>query len=94
MCLATLGRDTGTLTITADHDNGWYDTGDLAVPGGRGGIRLMGCASDRIGGALMIPIQDVESALLEHAAVAEVALVGHPDGQGGELSGRTSWTRA
>jgi hypothetical protein len=35
--LATSGRDTGTPAIAADHDNGWYDTGDLAIPDGRAG---------------------------------------------------------
>jgi hypothetical protein len=44
----------------------------------------MGGACDRIGGAL-IPANDVESELLEHPGVADVALVGYPDGSGGEL---------
>ena len=63
VCLATVGRDGGKLTVIADHDDGWYDTGDLAVPDGRGGIRMMGRAGDRIGGALLIPVTDVESEL-------------------------------
>ena len=86
VCLATLGRDSGRLTDIAEHDDGWYDTGDLAVPDGRGGIRLMGRAADRVSGAgaAMIPVQDVESELLEHPGVADVAVVGYPDGQGGE----------
>jgi cyclohexanecarboxylate-CoA ligase len=46
----------------------------------------MGRAADRIGGAGMIRVTDVESALLEHPAVADVALVGFPDGHGGELA--------
>jgi cyclohexanecarboxylate-CoA ligase len=50
VCLATVGRDSGALSVIAEHDDGWYDTGDLAVPDGRGGIRLMGRAADRIGG--------------------------------------------
>ncbi|MGI5517742.1 hypothetical protein [Streptomyces sp. CA-106131] len=32
VCLATLGQDSGRLRVTADVDDGWYDTGDLAVP--------------------------------------------------------------
>ncbi|GAA1308609.1 hypothetical protein GCM10009610_23320 [Pseudonocardia xinjiangensis] len=48
--MATVGRDSGTMTVIADHDDGWYDTGDLAVPDRRGGIRLMGRVGDRIGG--------------------------------------------
>ncbi|WP_433281467.1 AMP-binding protein [Pseudonocardia xinjiangensis] len=86
ICLATVGRDSGAVTVIADQDDGWYDTGDLAVPDGRGGIRLMGRAGDRIGGVFMIPVNDVESELLKHPGVADVALVGYPDGQGGELA--------
>ena len=33
VCLATMGRDSGALTVIADHDNGWYDTGDLCRAG-------------------------------------------------------------
>jgi len=86
VCLATVGRDSGALTVIADHDDGWYDTGDLAVPDGRGGIRLMGRAADRIGGVFMIPVNDVESELLKNPGVEDVALVGYPDDQGGELA--------
>jgi cyclohexanecarboxylate-CoA ligase len=88
LCLATVGRDTGTLTVLAEENDGWFDTGDFAVPDGRGGIKLMGRASDRIGGLFMIPVNDVESALLEHPGVADVALVGYPDDadDGGELA--------
>jgi hypothetical protein len=32
--------DTGECRILADHDGGWYDTGDLAIPDGRGGINV------------------------------------------------------
>jgi cyclohexanecarboxylate-CoA ligase len=81
-----VGRDSGALTVIADQNDGWYDTGDLAVPDGRGGIRLMGRAGDRIGGVFMIPVNDVESELLKHPGVADVALVGYPDGKGGELA--------
>jgi cyclohexanecarboxylate-CoA ligase len=86
VCVASVGRDSGTLTVMADHDDGWLNTGDLAVPDGRGGIRLMGRAGDRIGGGFMIPVTDVESSLLAHPGVADVALVGYPDGKGGELA--------
>lgn len=84
VCLATIGRDTGGLTVTAERDDGWYDTGDLAVADGRGGIRLMGRVSDRIGGVFMIPVHDVESEMLKNPSVQDVALVGYPDGDGGE----------
>jgi cyclohexanecarboxylate-CoA ligase len=53
MCLGTVGRDSGTLRLLAEHDDGWYDTGDLAFPDGRGGYRLAGRAADRVGGAFI-----------------------------------------
>jgi cyclohexanecarboxylate-CoA ligase len=79
VCLATVGRDSGTLQVLAEHDEGWYDTGDLAVPDGRGGYRLVGRASDRIGGAFMIPVADVEDALRAYPGITDVAVVGHRD---------------
>ena len=82
-----MGRDSGTLTVIAEHDDGWYDTGDLAVPDGRGGIRLTGRAADRISGAgaAMIPVSDVESELLKNPAVEDVALVDYTDKKDAEL---------
>ncbi|NEA62864.1 AMP-binding protein [Streptomyces sp. SID12488] len=85
LCLATWGRDDGRLTVLAEHNDGWYDTGDLAAPDGHGGVRLHGRAEDRIGD-IMIPVSDVESALLDHPDVRDVALVGYPGSQGGELA--------
>ena len=79
VCLATFGRDTGELRLLSDYDDGWYDTGDFAVADGRGGIRHLGRVSDRIGGAFMIPVSDVEAVLREHPAVDDVALVGYPN---------------
>ena len=86
VALATLGRDSGRLKVVAEHDDGWYDTGDLAVPDGRGGLRIVSRVIDRIGGTYMIPVNDVESELLDHPDVADVALIGYPDGRGGELA--------
>ena len=86
VCLATVGRDSGALSVIAEHDDGWYDTGDLAVPDGHGGIRVAGRAGDRIGGVFMIPVSDVESELLKHPGVAAVALVGYPGDKGEELA--------
>jgi cyclohexanecarboxylate-CoA ligase len=86
VCLGLQGRDGGALTVPAEHDAGWLDTGDLAVPDGRGGVRLLGRAADRIGGVFMIPATDVESVLLAHPAVRDAAVVGYPDGRDGELA--------
>ncbi|AVH60688.1 long-chain fatty acid--CoA ligase [Streptomyces dengpaensis] len=86
VCLATFGRDSGRLRVTADVDDGWYDTGDLAIPDGRGGLRIIGRTADRIGGSFMIPINDVETELLAHSDVHDVALVGYLDDRGNELA--------
>ncbi|MFE5112058.1 AMP-binding protein [Streptomyces sp. NPDC056663] len=87
VCLATLGRDSGELVVIEEQDGGWYNTGDYAVPDGRGGIQLAGRVSDRIGGVFMIPVLDVEDTLRKHPAVADIALVGYPDGTpGGEAA--------
>lgn len=85
-CLAIWGRDDGRLTVLAEHDDGWYDTGDLAAPDGHDGIRIHGRSEDRIGSTFMIPVSDVESALLDHPDVRDVALVGYTDDQGAELA--------
>ncbi|WP_405835045.1 AMP-binding protein [Streptomyces sp. NBC_01176] len=86
VCLATFGRDSGQLRVTSQIDDGWYDTGDLAVPDGRDGLRLIGRTADRIGGSFMIPVRDVETELLRHPDVEDVVLVGYPDTQAGELA--------
>ncbi|AUG76987.1 hypothetical protein CFP65_2132 [Kitasatospora sp. MMS16-BH015] len=86
LCLATFGRDTGALRVLAEHDGGWYDTGDLAAPDGRGGMRLFGRAADRIGGSFMIPVADVETELLAHPGVHDVALVGYRPREDEELA--------
>jgi cyclohexanecarboxylate-CoA ligase len=83
LCLAFVGRDSGAVEILADRDDGWFNTGDLVVPDGRDGIRHVGRVADRIGG-LMIPVADVEAQLLEHPAIAAVAVVGYLDADGRE----------
>ncbi|GLW28288.1 cyclohexanecarboxylate-CoA ligase [Actinoplanes regularis] len=82
LCIALVGRDTGTVHVLAEHDGGWFDTGDLVLPDGHGGIRLAGRAADRIGGILMVPVLDVEAELMRHPAVADVAIVGYEDEHG------------
>ena len=61
--------------------DGWFDTGDLARPDGRGGIRITGRRDDVIvrkrGGK--VPTLEVEAALLRHPRIHEVALIGYPD---------------
>jgi cyclohexanecarboxylate-CoA ligase len=77
VALATMPRDGGEVTVLAEDNDGWYDTGDLALPDGRGGLRLAGRAADRIGGMFMIPAADVEDALRQHPDITDAALVGY-----------------
>ncbi|MCK2218436.1 AMP-binding protein [Actinomadura sp. ATCC 31491] len=87
VCLGTFRRDTGRpVWLPREHD-GWYDTGDLVRDDGRGGLQYLGRAADRISGpgASMIPVHDVEEGLRKHAGVADVALVGYPSAEHGEL---------
>jgi cyclohexanecarboxylate-CoA ligase len=82
VCLATMPRDGGEVTVLAEDNDGWYDTGDLALPDGRGGLRLAGRAADRIGENFMIPVADVEDALRQHPDITDAALVGYgPDSE-------------
>jgi cyclohexanecarboxylate-CoA ligase len=81
VCLATMPRDGGEVTIVAEQDEGWYETGDLVFPDGRGGLSMTGRAVDRIG-LLMIPAADVEDALRTHPDIIDAALVGYGPGSG------------
>jgi acetyl-CoA synthetase len=66
--------------------DGWYLTGDLARRDADGYYWFVGRADDVIksAGHLIGPFE-VESALLEHAAVAEAAVIGVPDPVAGEI---------
>ena len=64
---------------------GWYLTGDLAMRDADGYYWFVGRADDVIksAGHLIGPFE-VESALMEHPAVAEAAVIGLPDPIAGE----------
>ncbi|MEW6982212.1 acetate--CoA ligase [Colwelliaceae bacterium 6471] len=66
-------------------NNGWYLTGDLAMKDQQGYFWFVGRADDLIksSGHLIGPFE-VESALMEHEAVAEVGVIGLPDDVTGE----------
>ena len=66
--------------------DGWYLTGDLARLDGDGYLWFVGRADDVIksAGHLIGPFE-VESALMEHPAVAEVGVIGKPDPLAGEV---------
>jgi acetyl-CoA synthetase len=65
---------------------GWYLTGDLAMKDADGYYWFIGRADDVIksSGHLIGPFE-VESALMEHPAVAEVGVIGIPDPTAGEV---------
>ncbi|MDP6345310.1 MAG: AMP-binding protein [Alphaproteobacteria bacterium] len=66
--------------------NGWYYTGDTATRDADGYIWFVGRADDIISSAgYRISPFEVESALVEHPAVAESAVVGKPDELRGEI---------
>lgn len=66
--------------------DGWYLTGDLAMRDGDGYFWFVGRNKDLIktAGHLIGPFE-VESALMEHPAVAEVGVIGVPDETAGEI---------
>lgn len=66
--------------------DGWYLTGDLAQTDTDGYLWFVGRADDVIksAGHLIGPFE-VESAMMEHPAVAEVGVIGKPDPLAGEI---------
>ena len=67
-------------------EEGWLHTGDLGAMDSRGFVRVTGRIKDMIirGGENHFPAE-IENVLLEHPAVAEVAVVGLPDKKWGEI---------
>jgi fatty-acyl-CoA synthase len=66
--------------------DGWYHTGDLGAIDDEGYVSIVGRARDviRTGGETVAPVE-VESVVGAHPSVAEVAVVGVPDAQWGEV---------
>jgi acyl-CoA synthetase (AMP-forming)/AMP-acid ligase II len=66
--------------------DGWYHTGDLGAFDDEGYLSIVGRARDviRTGGETVAP-PEVEQVLAGHAAVAEIAVVGLPDAEWGEV---------
>jgi cyclohexanecarboxylate-CoA ligase len=69
--------------------DGWFDTGDMARPDGRGGIRITGRRDDLIirRWGTKVPTLEVEAVLLRHPQVREVVLIGYPDAEIPTLDG-------
>jgi malonyl-CoA/methylmalonyl-CoA synthetase len=83
LLLEYLNRPDATAEALRD---GWFHTGDLATRTEDGAIRIVGRrATDLIkSGGFKIGAGEIEGALLEHPAVAEVAVTGEPDADLGE----------
>jgi acyl-CoA synthetase (AMP-forming)/AMP-acid ligase II len=66
--------------------DGWYRTGDMAEVDADGYLTIVGRVRDviRTGGETVSP-SEVEEVLGDHPAIADVAVVGLPDVQWGEL---------
>jgi fatty-acyl-CoA synthase len=66
--------------------DGWYQTGDLGVVDGDGYVQIVGRARDviRTGGETVAP-PEIEAVLATHPDVGEVAVVGVPDVEWGEV---------
>jgi malonyl-CoA/methylmalonyl-CoA synthetase len=81
--LEYLNRPDATAEAITD---GWFRTGDVATREPDGYIRIVGrMATDLIkSGGYKIGAGEIESALVEHAAVSEVAVTGEPDPDLGE----------
>jgi acyl-CoA synthetase (AMP-forming)/AMP-acid ligase II len=78
--------DNPEATAAAFTADGWYRTGDLAELDDEGFVTIVGRTGDliRTGGEAVAP-GEVEAVLADHAAVADVAVVGLPDEAWGQL---------
>jgi malonyl-CoA/methylmalonyl-CoA synthetase len=77
---------TAAAFVEGDAASGWFKTGDLAERAPDGFVRVLGRTSVDIlkSGGYKLSALEIEEALREHAAVAEVAVVGVPDATWGD----------
>src|SRR3984893_754211 len=77
--------DNREATAAALRD-GWYHSGDLGVFDDEGYLSIVGRARDvmRTGGETVAP-SEVEAVLIDHPAIGEIAVVGVPDPDWGEV---------
>ena len=78
--------DNPEATAYAFTDDGWFRTGDVASVDGEGFLSIVGRVKDviRTGGESVAP-SEVEAAIADHPALVDVAVVGIPDAQWGEV---------
>jgi fatty-acyl-CoA synthase len=79
-------NDNDEATAETIDSDGWLHTGDLGAMDARGYVRITGRVKEMIirGGENLFPAE-IENVLLEHPAVAELAVVGIPDDKWGEI---------
>jgi acyl-CoA synthetase (AMP-forming)/AMP-acid ligase II len=79
--------DDPEATAAAIDERGFLHTGDLATMDERGCVRIVGRLKDMliVGGFNVYPAE-VESALLAHDAIGQVAVIGVPDPRMGEVA--------
>jgi cyclohexanecarboxylate-CoA ligase len=83
MSVGTITGDISNISTTDTGHGDWFDTGDIARPDGKGGIRIEGRVADRVYDAsaeVIIPVRDVEEELLAHPGVKDVAIISCADG--------------
>ena len=80
-------NDNPKATAEAIDREGWLHTGDLGTMDARGYVRVTGRLKEMIirGGENLFPAE-IENVLIEHPAIAEVAIVGVPDPKWGEIA--------
>ena len=79
-------NDNPQATAETIDANGWLHTGDLGTISAHGYVRITGRVKEMIirGGENLFPAE-IEAAMLEHPALAEVAVAGVPDEKWGEI---------
>lgn len=85
-CVMIGYNDNPEANAKAIDSEGWLHTGDLGTMDSRGFVKITGRVKEMIirGGENLFPAE-IENVLLEHADVAEVAVVGAPDERLGEI---------
>ena len=79
-------NDNPQATAETIDEDGWLHTGDLGSLSARGYVKITGRVKDMIirGGENLFPAE-IEAAMLEHPAIAELAVAGVPDEKWGEI---------
>jgi fatty-acyl-CoA synthase len=79
-------NDNPQATAETIDTEGWLHTGDLGTMGANGYVRITGRVKEMIirGGENLFPAE-IEAAMIEHRAIAEVAVAGVPDKKWGEI---------